>query len=50
MKMKLNCDSKRKYEKPAMRVFELQHRTMLLQGSVNSTLTKLDVTYAEEDI
>ena len=24
---------KRKYEKPAMRVYELQHRTMILVGS-----------------
>lgn len=24
---------KRRYEKPAMRVYELQHRTMILAGS-----------------
>ena len=32
-KMKPYMTDKRKYERPAMRVVELQHRTMLLQTS-----------------
>lgn len=31
--MKLNSDRKRAYTKPTMRVYELQHRTMILAGS-----------------
>jgi len=42
--MKHYMTDRRKYERPAMRVIELQHRTMLLQASVN-----LNVTYTEED-
>jgi len=42
--MKPYMTEKRKYERPTMRVIELQHRTMLLQASAN-----LNVTYTEED-
>ena len=33
--MKLNSFQKQKYEKPSMKVVELQQRTMLLAGSLN---------------
>ena len=42
--MKRYMTDRSKYERPAMRVVELQHRTMLLQASAN-----LNVTYTEED-
>ena len=41
--MKTN-KTKRKYEKPSVRVVELHSRTTLLQASAN-----MDVTYTEED-
>jgi len=36
---------KNKYEKPAMRVYEMRQQSQLLQTS-----TELDVTYYQEDI
>ena len=42
--MKPYMTDRRKYERPTMRVVELQHRTMLLQASAT-----MNVTYEEED-
>ena len=42
--MTTNDKTKRQYAKPAMRVYELHSRTMLLQASAN-----MNVTYTEED-
>ena len=47
--MKHYMTDRRKYERPAMRVIELQHRTMILAGSTGASTT-MDVTYEEEDI
>ena len=33
--MQLNNEQKRQYEKPSMKVVEMQHRSMLLAGSGN---------------
>ena len=41
---------KRKYVKPAMRTVALQHRTGLLQASLQMQRgAKMEVTYEEED-
>ena len=41
---------KRTYAKPAMRTVELQHRTGLLQASLQMQRgAKMEVTYQEED-
>jgi len=42
--MKPYMTEKRHYERPTMRVVELQHKAQLLQASAN-----LSVTYTEED-
>ena len=42
--MKQTKTTRRTYERPQMRVVELQQQTMLLQASTN-----LNVTYTEED-
>ena len=42
--MKTYSTERRKYERPAMRVYELQHRTMILAGS-NPTTTAGAPTY-----
>ena len=47
--MKPYMTDRRKYERPAMRVVELQHRTMILAGSGGADAT-MNVTYDEEDI
>ena len=47
--MKPYMTDRRKYERPAMRVYELQHRTMILAGSTGADAT-MSVTYEEEDI
>lgn len=46
--MKHYMTDRRKYERPAMRVYELQHRTMILAGSLTEG-AKMEVTYEEED-
>ena len=43
-------ETKKKYEKPAMQVYELKQRSGLLVGSNNSRSAAMDVTYEEEDI
>lgn len=42
--MKQTKTNRRTYERPQMRVVELQQQTMLLAGSAN-----MNVTYTEED-
>ena len=44
--------TKKEYKKPAMRIFELKHRTHLLQTSVTGRNVKasMDGTFVEEDI
>ena len=43
--MKTYSTERRKYERPAMRVVELQHRTMILAGSNTGTTTTGAPTY-----
>ena len=43
-------ETKKQYEKPAMRVYELKRQSGLLVGSNSSRSAAMDVTYEEEDI
>ena len=42
-------EQKRKYEKPAMRVYELKQRSMLLSGSIKGQAGMQDYTITSED-
>ena len=45
--MEILTMEKRKYVKPAMKVFPLRHRNLLFQASANATMNG---TFVEEDI